>query len=186
MMEHADRYKDFFDYCSSKHIKVYIHNHYAHGHLYNNTLGIIKNDFDYQLFIEDTLSVSRHIKTINQTSITLLGHSFGSYIAILAAASSRIEFKNLILTGTSFENTFTATIGKAVSAIIGSIYSVNERARYIHKLIFTPLNKPFKNDHQQYGWISHCSESINHYRNDSNCGFVCNKYFFQSPFYDFK
>ena len=102
--------------------------------------------------------------------IALMGHSMGSFIVRLTAAKYN-HCDKLIVMGTGGPNP-AAGIGIKVAGMIKKIKGERHISPLIYKMAFGTYNDRFKDENDQYAWLSTMIETRDKYRVDPLCTFL--------------
>lgn len=168
MQEHALRYSDFAKYLNSLGIIVFASDLRGHGQtalLHNLPLGYSDGDIFMEI-VNDQIIITEYLSKKFELPISILGHSFGSFITQRYMVENGFKVKNVILSGSSYSNSMAFRAGFRVAQIQKSFGLKKKRAKMIEKMAFGSYGKAFK-----YGnWLSRDDKVWEKYKQDELCG----------------
>ena len=181
MAEHAGRYDDFARFLNENKYYVLAVNH--RGHKYNNAgeKGMVKGD-SYAQSIEDIHTLVTYAKEKYGKEVILFGHSYGSFLAQRYIELHSSDIKACVLSGTAYMKNALISMGRAIANLQRSILGPDKKGKLINTLSFGAYNKPFKEQKQQFAWLSRDKEQVEKYQNDEYCGYVLSLGFYSSFF----
>lgn len=177
MSEHSKRYTEFAEFLNKNNVVVYVFDLRAHGKTDENSIGIITGD-NFSDCVLDVEFMAKYIKEkLPGLSLTVLGHSYGSYVVQSYMQKFNIHNK-IILSGSSFFKTLTNRFGLLVANCTATFKGNNAPAKMIVKLSFDSYRKKFKNR----CWLSSDPEVTKVYANDNFCNQKFSVGFYRSFF----
>jgi alpha-beta hydrolase superfamily lysophospholipase len=177
MVEHIERYKEFADFLVEQHIFVYGHDHRGHGNTgkRQGLLGYFAETDGFTKVVQDLHRITEIVKQEHpDTPIILFGHSMGSFIARVYLQKYADDIDGIILSGTGYVPTSTATIGKRMAAMLPP----EETSGLMNRMTFGNYNKRIKNKQTPFDWLTRDTEAIKGYMDDPDTGFIPTARFF--------
>lgn len=177
MAEHSDRYEDFAQYLCSQGYAVFIHEHIGHGKSVKSDefLGYFgKDDEPWIHLVEDCHQMTKLAKSeYPGLPVILFGHSMGSFVARAYLSKYADELKAAVICGTAGPNP-AAGAGIIMANIIGKLYGLNYKTKFLDNLAFGSYNKKFIKTEPDNGfnWLSVNKENVEKYNADKYCGFL--------------
>lgn len=168
MQEHALRYASFAKYLNSLGIIVFASDLRGHGQtalLHNLPLGYSDGDIFMEI-VNDQIIVTEYLSKKFELPISVLGHSFGSFVTQRYMVENGFKVKNVILSGSSFSNSMAFRAGYRVAQIQRAFGLKKKRAKMIEKMAFGSYGKKFKNGN----WLSRDEKVWEMYKQDELCG----------------
>lgn len=166
MQEYSLRYVDFAKYLNSFGYIVFISDLRGHGaNIKEDDIpGHSDNDISIEN-LEDQKIISEYLKNKYNLPLTILGHSYGSFIAQRYLGTCDIADK-VILSGSAYSNTFLNKMGKFISNFISLFNKSSKPAKLVSKLSVGGYGKGYPNGN----WLSRDDEVYKKYQEDSLCG----------------
>ena len=145
MTEYIARYERFMGYLAEKGYLAVGYDHLGHGHTVNDEseLGYIAHKDGWRLLVNDVKTFSDAVKKEYGENLAyyLMGHSMGSFIARLAAASCVAPDK-LIIMGTGGPNP-AAPVGLGLIGVLKRLHGDKSYSKLLRSLAFGSYNKKF-------------------------------------------
>ncbi|PID82546.1 MAG: alpha/beta hydrolase [Clostridiales bacterium] len=176
MAEHGERYESFSNFLAERGYIVYVPDHRYHGRSIRkgDQLGIVRNTF-WSDIIEDVRIIVNRIKTENNiSSVSLVGHSMGSFLTRKYLMDYGESIERAVLIGTGMTNSLATKIINSVGVFASNVLSLlNSRKRRdsLSNAVFKPFNKEFKPNRTTCDWLSRENEVVDEYIKDRFCGF---------------
>jgi alpha-beta hydrolase superfamily lysophospholipase len=185
MGEHARRYHDVAEFFTRKGFVVIAHDQRGHGasvHEFTK-LGFLGKNIGWQQIVEDIKSVNDFIKfSFPENRITILGHSWGSFL-VRAYVSLYLEtVDGIILSGTSWQTKANLISGMVVSKIQRLFSGFAHPSKLLDKLSFGKFNSYFKPNKTTFDWLSRDENVSLNYISDPYCNVICSNSFFTELF----
>lgn len=171
MAEHAARYDDFATYLNKNGYVVLADNHRGHKFNPDGELGIVDGD-SFHNTVEDALTVINYAKQTYGVEVTLLGHSYGSFVSQRFLELHGTEVKACVLSGTAYMKSALIAAGTAIAAVQASIIGPEKTGKLINKMSFGAYNKPFEAQGQEFAWLSRDKAQVAKYEADEYCGYA--------------
>ena len=168
MQEHAKRYCDFAKFANTQGFIVFASDLRGHGEtalLNNLPLGYSDGDIFMEI-IQDQIIITEYLNKKFKLPITILGHSFGSFITQRYMVENGFKIKNVILSGSTYTNNLLYKSGYVMAKIFKLFKGKKARAKLIEKLSFGSYIKKFPNGN----WLTRDNKVWEKYRNDELCG----------------
>lgn len=183
MAEHAGRYADFAQYLNTQGFTVYacdMRGHGRTGELNGDSCHMGKGGFIGS--VEDQALLMNLIKEKHPgVPLTILGHSFGSFLAQEFIKHHGGEIAGLILSGSSYMKGADISAGYVLaklSMLIGS----RRPNKLLDKLSFGSYNKRIQKPSSKFSWLSRDENQVKKYEESHFCGNVMSAGFFESFF----
>lgn len=174
MTEHIARYDGFMRAIAEEGYIVFGYDHLGHGYTARDAgeLGFIAHEKGWEKLVDDVFIYGNEIRKImgDNLPFILMGHSMGSFIVRLTAAKYN-HCDKLIIMGTGGPNP-AAGIGIKVAGMIKKIKGERHISSLIYKMAFGAYNDRFKDENDQYAWLSTMIETRDKYRVDPLCTFL--------------
>lgn len=168
MQEHALRYADFAKYLNSLGIIVFASDLRGHGQtalLHNLPLGYSDGDIFMEI-VNDQIIITEYLSKKYELPISVLGHSFGSFITQRYMIENGFKVKNVILSGSTYTNSMAFRSGYRVAQIQKAFGLKKKRAKMIEKMAFGAYGKNFEDGN----WLSRDKKNWEKYKADELCG----------------
>jgi alpha-beta hydrolase superfamily lysophospholipase len=182
MAEHAARYNAFAEYLNANGFYAAANDHRAHGYTAPEALGKAEQNGDiFSDTVSDLAALTARLKSRwKGLPLTLLGHSYGSFLAqgLLARGAENIDA--LILSGSAFMKGFTLNFGAKLAAGRVRKNRGGEDGETFYNLTFKKYDKAAADG--VCGWLSRDFKEVGKYNLDPFCGFVCSNGFYASFF----
>lgn len=185
MQEHALRYDRIGSIFAEKGFVFNAHDHRGHGKTAQNAeqngtgmFGKLADKNGFEIVTEDLAEVIKEVKNdFPGKKIILLGHSFGSFVAQNYMQQHGKEIDACILSGTSAYKSIYAA-GSLITKIAIALKGPGCRSKFIQNIAFSGYNNRFKNEKDEYSWLSASTANREMYKNDSWCGGISTVSFF--------
>ena len=173
MAEHKVRYQHFIDHLNSEGFHVAIYDHRGHGNrIIDKKIGYFAKKSGWSCVVNDLIAVHQKTNSLfPDLPKILLGHSMGSWIS-LSAMQQETVFNMLLLSGSSYPNSFETVLQKILLKIEILRLGAQGYSKFIHRVIFGGFNSKFEDAVSPNDWLSRDFEVVKKYTEDSLCGFV--------------
>ncbi len=170
--ENATRYEYVAKYLNDNNVSVYALDHIGHGpDLDEQKLGHwVKGDFDgclYNIYLINKELRTKHPKT----SMFLLGHSMGSFMAQKYQLLYPNTFQGMILSGPAKADLL-FKMGSFVASFIYMFSKKTKRIKTMDKLAFGSFDKQFKPNKTTCDWLCKDEEICKWYQDTPYTGFI--------------
>ena len=185
MGESAVRYGRFAEFLCNRKIGVYGNDHVGHGKTAGSIdrLGQCGPD-SFTTMMENMKILNDIIRKENKDiPVILLGHSMGSFEALLFIQKYSALVNGCILSGTSYrQNPVMLMLGSKIAQ--GEIRKNGDEtiSRRLTDMIFTGNNRAFHPAKTPFDWLSGDSEEVKKYVDDPYCGHAFTSTFFHCFF----
>ena len=164
--ENIDIYDEFVKFLCEKDFVVIINDHLGHGHSVesNSDIGHFKKKDSIDILVKDMHSVMEKAKSeYPNVPYFLIGHSFGSFLSRIFAASYSNELSGMILTGTG--NPVIKKLKKSLRliGIIGLTKKSNYRSKKIESAQLKSYSEKIENPKNFHEWISRDDKIVEAY-----------------------
>jgi alpha-beta hydrolase superfamily lysophospholipase len=163
MVEYAKRYDYPARMFAQKGFAVFAHDQRGHG----ETAGTLENAgyiCDGDGFTRVVLDVREIVTKIRQQfpgkKITLLGHSFGSFVAQGFIEQYGNDIDACILSGTAGPRVAFMSLALGIIKIVAAFKGEKYRSPFLQQLTFGPYNKRIQNPSSFFDWLSRDGELI--------------------------
>ncbi|WP_407399123.1 alpha/beta fold hydrolase [Treponema sp.] len=185
MAEHALRYEELASFICENNGAVIIEDHRGHGktaELNNLPLGNPGNA-TFKRCAEDIHEEIIYAKEhFPGTKIILIGHSFGSFLAQYVIENYGREIDKAILLGTAGPRPLLISGARFLGFIIKLFFGRDHVSKLLHNLTFKPYNAIFKDAKTDSDWLSSDPLSVDIFKMDRMCGFICSTGFMYNLF----
>lgn len=174
MTEHIGRYEKFMGDMADEGYICFGYDHLGHGKTANDDseLGFIAEKDGWRFLVEDVKIFSDAVfAEFGRTAepYILMGHSMGSFIVRLAAASC-VKPDRLIVMGTGGKNP-AAGAGLALIGAIKAIRGKKHISKLVYAMAFGGNNKKFAEESDTGSWLTTDTEIRGKYKEDKFCSF---------------
>lgn len=172
MAEHPDRYDDFAKFLNAKGYIVAADDHRGHRRgAINGENGQVYGD-SWNQTLEDMNTLCDYLKATYNKDVLLLGHSYGSFLSQRFLELHSDKLVGAILSGTAYMKGALVGAGKFIASLQALFCGEDKKGKLIDKLSFGAYNKPFKEQGQDFAWLSRDKEQVAKYEADPDCGYV--------------
>lgn len=182
MAEHPDRYDDFALFLNKLGYVVLADDHRGHRYSAAGEKGQVDGNSFVQT-IKDMDMLVDYIKNTYNTEVSLIGHSYGSFLSQAYIEKYSNKLKGVILSGTAYMKSPLIAAGLTIASTQNMLFGEDKPGKLIDKMSFGAYNKPFESQGQQFAWLSRDTEQVDKYEKDEFCGYVMSlgfyKYFFK-------
>lgn len=190
MQEHSLRYDRIGSIFAENGFVFNAHDHRGHGKTAQNAeqngtgmFGKLADKNGFEIATEDLAEVIKEVKNdFPGKKIILLSHSFGSFVAQNYIQKYGSEIDACILSGTSIYKKNYA-IGSLITKIAIAVKGPDFKSKFIQNIAFYGYNDRFKNENDEYSWLSANTANREMYRNDAWCGGISTVSFFKDVIY---
>lgn len=176
MAEHALRYEELASFVCENNGAIIIEDHRGHGKTAEIN-GLPLGDIGKVNFRRCAEDIHEEIvyakKQFPGAKVVLIGHSFGSFLAQYVIENYGRELDKAILLGTAGPRPFLISGGRILAAIVKLFFGRSHTSMLLHNLTFKPYNAKFKNARTDSDWLSSDTLSVDMFKMDKLCGFVC-------------
>ena len=162
MTEYIDKYIETIEYLLEKGYIVCGHDHLGHGDSYakKEDRGYFGEKDGYKALIKDTYTLTKFVKNkYPKYNYFMLGHSMGSFIAIIVLSMHNDAFDGVIFMGTGGPNSLASTGIKVARRM-----AEKKGARYVSTSLIDAANRFFnagiKNPKTSHDWTTRDEEVI--------------------------
>lgn len=180
MQEHAKRYNDLAKYLNSQGLIVFASDLRGHGQtaiLNNLPFGYSDGDIFMEI-VYDQIKLTDYLKEKFNLPITILGHSFGSFITQRYIVENGFKIKNVILCGTTYTNSMLYRMAYRIAGICRFFRGKKRPAKMLEKMSIKGYGKKYPNGN----WLSRDENNWNKYSQDELCGMTFPNNFYYSFF----
>jgi alpha-beta hydrolase superfamily lysophospholipase len=173
-IEHAKRYFEIANFLCENNVAVYTFDQRGHGmtakkeedvaYFSDNDEGWYQTIADVDLFV-DMIKENHPDK-----SITLFGHSMGSFLARTYIAKYPKKVQKSILSGTADVEKGLLSLGRMLCNVTVKMRGRRYRSKIIHNLLYGTLNNRIKNPRTDFDFITNDEKIVDEYINDDRCG----------------
>lgn len=182
MAEYAMRYDRFADAAIAQGFGVYAPDHRGHGETAGSLLklGYLADKNGFERVMEDLHELTLNIQsTHSDTSVILLGHSFGSFISQMYIEKYGNLLSGCVLSGTRGPDPLVVFGGKIAANIIAFFCGKKKQSPFLTQLSFGTYNKRISNPGSPNSWLSRDTSEVEKYDASPWAGFTCTTGFFQ-------
>ncbi len=176
MAEHALRYEELASFVCENNGAIIIEDHRGHGKTAEiNGLPLGNpGKVNFKRCGEDIHEEILYAKQqFPGAKIVLMGHSYGSFVAQYVIENYGRELDKAILLGTAGPRPFLVGGGKILAGLIKLFFGRDHTSMLLHNITFKPYNAKFKDAKTDSDWLSSDSLSVDIFKMDKMCGFVC-------------
>lgn len=176
MADHQQRYERFATFLTQQGYAVSTHDHRGHGQTAKRNgapFGYFAAENGFEIVVDD---VHRVIDAIREghdwDTVTLVGHSMGSFIARRYIQKYSEDVKKVILIGTGSINT------SYRAGLLAARFMVKQKgalapAKLLQQLSFGTYNSRIEPIFTESDWLSSDRAEVQKYLADDWCGFTC-------------
>jgi alpha-beta hydrolase superfamily lysophospholipase len=175
MAEHSGRYARLAHALVDAGFAVYAHDQRGHGRsAEHGTFGHYADQEGWQKVVGDLACINHHIRReYPETSIFLLAHSMGSYIAQAYLMQHSCSLQGAILSGSNYQPVALYRLASLIARFERWRQGPTGRSALLDFLSFGSFNKAFKPNRTNFDWLSRDPAEVDKYINDPLCGFRC-------------
>ena len=180
MQEHAKRYKDFAEFLNKNGYIVFASDLRGHGQtaLINNAkFGYSDGDIFMEI-VNDQIIFTDYLSKKYKLPITILGHSFGSFITQRYMIENGFKIKNVVLSGSTCTDTLQYKAGYAMASMLKFLGQKKKKAGLIENISIKSYGKKYQNGN----WLSRDEDNWHKYTQDPLCGMPFTNNFYWSFF----
>ena len=136
MQEHARRYSDLAKFLNNNGYIVFASDLRGHGQtaLKNNMAFGYSNGDIFLEIVKDQMLITDYLTKKYKLPVSILGHSFGSFIAQRYMIENGFKVKNVILSGSTYTNSIQYKAGYLISSIQKFFGLKKKPAKLIEKM----------------------------------------------------
>ncbi len=183
MAEHSKRYERFAKHLNKQGIALFAQDHRGHGLTATKaeeTLGWFAERDGWMRVAEDSKELSSLIATeYPKTSLFLMGHSMGSFLARTIIADTPDLYDGVIMMGTGASMGILGKIGGMIARSHVKKHGSKFVDAQLDKMSFGSYNKRIPDATSAFAWLSRDEKEVQKYDEDPLCGFVCTAKFFE-------
>ncbi len=168
MQEHAMRYNSFARHLNKNGIIVFASDLRGHGQtaLINNLpLGYSDGDIFMEI-VKDQIKVTEYLCEKFNLPISILGHSFGSFITQRYMVENGFKVKSIILSGSTYTNDIQYKAGYVLASLQKAFGLKKKTAKMIEGMSIKAYGKKFPDGN----WLSRDEKVWEEYKADELCG----------------
>ena len=173
MAEHVKRYLPFMRALAACGILAFGHDHIGHGASVSaeSDLGYLPRKNGADVLVTDVIRDAERFRgCYPDVPLILFGHSMGSFVARIAAASSHASlFDAMVLSGTGSKNPL-SPIAMAVLSVLCTIRGEKAHSKTMLSMMFDPYSAHFEK-RTSYDWLTTDTNAVDRYIADPLCGF---------------
>ncbi|HHU42722.1 MAG: alpha/beta hydrolase [Bacillota bacterium] len=181
MAEHPDRYDDFAKFMNKSGFVVVADDHRGHRFSAAGEKGQVDGD-SFTQTIKDMDMLVEYAKATYNAEVTLLGHSYGSFLSQAYLEKYSNKLKGVVLSGTAYMKSPLLASGLVIASMQNLLFGPDKPGKLIDKLSFGAYNKPFESQGQKFAWLSRDPKQVEKYEKDPYCGYVMSIGFYRSFF----
>ena len=180
MSEHAKRYEDFALFLNKNGYIVFANDLRGHG----KTSIDIDNLGKYQGIdvvwdsLMDEMFFTRQLKEKYNLPVHILGHSYGSFLALAYMQKSRLYSKSILCGSALLKGMPSVKLAKIIAKITIKNKGPEAPAELLDKLTFGKYDKQTKNG----SWLNSSNDLAARYYQDKYCGFIMSAKFYYNFF----
>jgi len=175
MGEHSARYAGFAEFMVKNGFVVYANDHRGHGEtaLNDEELGFFNEKNGWDKVVEDAHLLSLKIKQdYAEKPLFLLGHSMGSFISRHLISLYGLDYKGVVLSGTTGDPGAIASVGKVIGKLFAAFLGLKAKNKFLNDTGFAKFNTPFKPNRTDFDWLSRDEKVVDAYVADPRCGMI--------------
>lgn len=180
MAEHSARYEHFANFLCDEGYSVSMHDHRGHGATveHNGQFGFFAEKDGFERVVKDVFEVIETLrKQLDMKSLTLFGHSMGSFIARRFIQQYSYLLDKVILSGTGAVTPLHLA-GNVLAKQLVKAKGATVESPLLDKLSFGNFNNKIPNAQTSFDWLSTDEEQVQKYIQDEKCGFIATTQFF--------
>lgn len=183
MQEHQGRYKDFAKFLNKNKYIVYLSDLRGHGKTRITSMpwGYSENDISQEILKDQELITNLIRKNHPNLKLTVLGHSYGSFITQTYLMNTK-KINKFILTGSTYTKASIYNLARSLTNAAIKIFGRDADAKFVEKLSLKSYEKGFKNGN----WLTRDETIWKEYLKDKFCGNSFRLNFYESLFNLFK
>lgn len=172
-VEHALRYKFFAEFLTSHGIAVIAPDLRGHGQtaLKNGQMSYIAPKDGWNVIMDDlAILKEKIIKEFPEIPLFIFGHSMGSFVVRDFISRYPDKFSGTVLMGSTIGKPLLAKATLLFMHLMLVFRKNTSESPFLHKLIYSDLNKQVKNARTEVDFISRDENEVNKYIADPLCG----------------
>lgn len=173
MAEHIERYDEFASFLANNNILVCGYDQRGHGKtlLSMDDMGYMSDNDNFNVLVNDLFEIVKFVKDkFPNLSVTIIGHSMGSFVLQRYIELYGTSIDRAILSGSSLNKGFMINLGYYIAKIITKFKGRRYKSKLMDNLSLGAYNKPFKPNRTKVDWLSTNKENVDKYINDELCG----------------
>lgn len=173
MAEYCERYAPLAEWLTEHGVAVVALNHRGHGmDCPDEQLGHYADKDGWQKVLGDLKQCIDYAKQqFPNTTLTLFGHSMGSFISQSFIQTYPNEVQQVILSASTRVDRVKVIASKALVSVMKLVIPADRPSAFVTGLAFSPFNKKFKPNRTEFDWISRDNHLVDEYISDPYCGF---------------
>ena len=180
MAEHSARYDHFAKFLCDAGYSVSMHDHRGHGATaeQNGQFGFFAEKDGFERVVRDVFEVIESLRQqLDIKSLTLFGHSMGSFITRRFIQQYSYLLDHVILSGTGTVKPLHLA-GNVLAKQLVKAKGATVESPLLDKLSFGNFNNKIQNAKTSFDWLSTDEEQVQKYIQDEKCGFIATTQFF--------
>ncbi len=173
MCDYVRRYTPMIEALCAAGYAVCGNDHLGHGATarHSDELGYFAAEDGADTLITDVHKLTLLIRSqYRGTPVVLVGHSMGSFIARLYAASYARDIDAAVFLGTGSNRL--AFVGQTLATQIARRKGERYRSPFLTRMVFGGYNRKLSRDPYAYDWLSRDEEVLTRYATDPFCNFT--------------
>jgi len=181
--EHIERYNHFANFLTKNGFAVVGHDHRGHGKTDPDHLGFIAEKEGFELMVKNIRDVNDFVEgTFTGIPRIFFAHSMGSFLVQRYFQVYDDNPAAIIYSGSNGKPPLLLNFGIFLSALLMKVNGPQAKSPLINKLSFGEYNKKFKPNRTDYDWLSRDTNTVDLYKDDPYCGFICSLSFYHQLF----
>lgn len=176
MAEHVSRYDDFAAFMNNAGFIVVGDDHRAHGDTDPDALGLAGEGDLFEKTVADEKGITALIKERYGLPVTVLGHSYGSFLTQRYLTLGTQDIAGCILMGSAAMTGFVPNLGRKIAAKKLKKGEKDARGNFFAAQTFMKYDKKIKDGTN--GWLCRDAAEVGKFNTDPQCNFTCSNGFY--------
>lgn len=174
MSEHTELYEEFMSMLAENGYVVFIHDQLGHGKTAGSVdkLGFFAEENGDEILVDDAFSFAGELlESYSGIKHILFGHSMGSFVSRICSEKYP-EMADLLIMAGSGGSQKGSQLGLAITDLGSKVKGLDYKSELTQKVFFDIYNIEFKEEKNDFSWLTRDAETINRHRNDEYFNFI--------------
>ena len=174
MSEHTELYDEFMSILAENGYVAFIHDQLGHGKTAGSVdkLGFFAEENGDKILVDDAYSFAAELlESYKGLKHILFGHSMGSFVARICSEKYPEMADGIIIAGTGGSQKG-SQLGLAITDLGSKVKGLDYKSELTQKVFFDIYNYEFKEEKNDYSWITRDKDIIEKHKNDEYFNFT--------------